>query len=129
MQGLIYQHRNYGAELLLDDLLSICTAANSTVTVHDIAVDITASCEVLAAWDRRNAVTSRGGHVWREFWRTGRSIDGVYAVPFDFRVLKNAWRRCTVDACDGPRLRVEERVGRLERWIDGGPNSPGPVRR
>jgi acyl-homoserine-lactone acylase len=83
MQGLIYQHRNYGAELLLDDLLTLCTPENSSISVQGVAVDITASCTVLAAWDRRNAVNSRGGHVWREFWRTGRKIEGVYSVPFD----------------------------------------------
>jgi acyl-homoserine-lactone acylase len=83
MQELIYTHRNYGAELLLDDLLSICTPANSSVVVDEVAVDITSSCDVLTKWDRRNTVSSRGGHLWREFWRTGRNIDDVYAVPFD----------------------------------------------
>ena len=83
MQALIYTQRNYGAEILLDDLLTICTPANSPVTIDDVAVDIGPACGVLSKWDRRNTVTSRGGHVWREFWRTARKIDGVYAVGFD----------------------------------------------
>jgi acyl-homoserine-lactone acylase len=83
MQGLIYQHRNYGAELLLDDLLSICDADDMQVTVQGATIDVTPSCQTLVAWDRRNTIDSRGGHVWREFWRTARKIDGVYAVPFD----------------------------------------------
>jgi acyl-homoserine-lactone acylase len=83
MQALIYQHRNYGAELLLDDLLTLCKPEHTPVTVQGTSVDITNSCKALAAWDRRNTVSSQGGHVWREFWRTGRKIEGVYAVPFD----------------------------------------------
>lgn len=34
-------------------------------------------CTVHANSDRRMAVDSRGGHVWREFWRTAGSIDDL----------------------------------------------------
>ena len=87
VQSMIYTHRNYGAELLLDDLLSICNADNSPVAIdledETKTIDIVPACEVLNSWDRRMTVNSRGGHVWREFWRTAREIEDLYAVPFD----------------------------------------------
>lgn len=91
MQGLIYQHRNWGAELLLDDLLAICIADNSPVllerekdgTTTEESVDILPACNALENWDRKNTSESRGGHVWREFWRTARKTKELYEVPFD----------------------------------------------
>ncbi len=83
IQSMLGSHRNFGAELLLDDILRICTPELADVTLDDQTVDITASCEALENWDRRMAVESRGGHVWREFFRTAQQIEGLYAVPFD----------------------------------------------
>jgi acyl-homoserine-lactone acylase len=83
MQAMFYHQRNFGAELLLDDLLSLCAERTDPVLVEGTPVQVEAGCKTLANWDRRMTVTSRGGHLWREFWRTARSIEGVYAVPFD----------------------------------------------
>lgn len=83
MQAMLGSHRNFGAELLLDDVLSICSDDLEPVQVDDRAVDVKPVCTVLAGWDRRMTVDSRGGHVWREFMRTARNIDGVFSVPFD----------------------------------------------
>ncbi|MEE3236917.1 MAG: penicillin acylase family protein [Pseudomonadota bacterium] len=73
IQSLLFSHRHFGAELLLDDVLSIC-AQHSELLV---------SCEVLQDWDRAAKVGSRGMQVWTEFWETARNIEGIYAVPFD----------------------------------------------
>jgi acyl-homoserine-lactone acylase len=83
MQQMIYSQRNFGAELLLDDLLELCSADMPAVAVDDSAVDVRPGCKVLRAWDRRMASDSRGGHLWREFWRKGQKIDNVFATPFD----------------------------------------------
>jgi len=83
MQAMFYHQRNFGAELLLDDLLTLCGELSAPVLVEGKPVPVTEGCKVLANWDRRMTVASRGGHLWREFWRTARSIEGVYAVPFD----------------------------------------------
>jgi acyl-homoserine-lactone acylase len=40
-------------------------------------------CTVLRAWDRKFELSSRGGHLFREFFLTARSIPNVYAVPYD----------------------------------------------
>ena len=73
IQEMLYNHRNYGAELLLDDVLSVC----------EEAPELAQACAVLKAWDRTGTAASVGSHVWREFWDTARNIDGLYTVPFD----------------------------------------------
>ncbi len=73
VQSLLLSHRHFGAELLLDDVLSVCE--NDT--------EIAISCDVLREWDRTANIESRGMQVWTEFWETARRIDGIYAIPFD----------------------------------------------
>jgi len=73
IQSLILNHRHFGAELLLDDVLAICETDG----------EIETSCEVLREWDRTANIDSRGMQVWTEFWEIARHIDGVYAVAFD----------------------------------------------
>jgi len=83
LQAMLFSHRNFGAELLLDDLLMLCDANSAPVLVEDTEVDVSASCAVLASWDRRAQVDSRGAHVWREFWRVAQRVDDLWRVPFD----------------------------------------------
>jgi acyl-homoserine-lactone acylase len=82
IQAMMDSQRSYGAELLLDDLLSLCESP-PTVNVDDRSVSVAPACAALSAWDRRMTVDSRGGHVWREFWRDAQRIPNVFAVPFD----------------------------------------------
>ncbi len=83
LQQLLLAHRNYGAELLVPDLLTLCAAPVTPVVNAQGSVDITPACDALAKWDRRETVESRGAQVWREFWRVAARIPNVYAVPFD----------------------------------------------
>ena len=73
IQGMLYNHRNYGAELLLDDVLAACEGSN----------ELAEACAVLSTWDRTMNVDSVGSHVWREFWDTAREIENLWQVPFD----------------------------------------------
>ena len=73
IQGMLYNHRNYGAELLLDDVLVACEGSN----------ELAEACAVLSTWDRTMNVDSVGSHVWREFWDTARDIENLWQVPFD----------------------------------------------
>jgi acyl-homoserine-lactone acylase len=73
IQSFLLSHRHFGAELLLDDVLTICGNDG----------DIAAGCDVLRAWNRTANIDSRGMQVWTEFWEIARHIDGLYAVPFD----------------------------------------------
>jgi len=82
LRAILYNQRNYGAELLLDDVLKAC--GNDTIVTLPEAnkVDIAPSCEALATWDRTANVDSRGIHVWTEFWRIANRIENLYTVPF-----------------------------------------------
>ena len=83
LQEIIYSQRNYGAELLLDDVLSLCDKTAEPVDMDGVMVDIGSACAALAGWDRRQGNDSRGAQVWTEFWRVARKIPNIYAVPFD----------------------------------------------
>jgi acyl-homoserine-lactone acylase len=75
IQRMLYSHRNYAAEIFLDDLLKACDGED--------ADSIRSSCEILRQWDRTANIDSRGVPLWTEFWRLASSIDGLYEVPFD----------------------------------------------
>jgi len=75
VQAMLFRNRNHAAYLVLDDFLPVCADATSEAA--------RAGCQVLAAWDRRNNLESRGAHVFREWWRGASAIKGVLARPFD----------------------------------------------
>lgn len=75
VQAMLFRNRNHAAHLVLDDFLAVCGNAASEAA--------RAGCSVLAAWDRRNNLESRGQHVFREWWRTASAIEGLWSRPFD----------------------------------------------
>ncbi len=83
LRAILYSQRNYGAELLLDDVLQACGDDTKVAIEEDRIVDIAPSCKSLAAWDRTANIDSRGMHVWTEFWRIANKIEDLYSVPFD----------------------------------------------
>ncbi|MDJ0793755.1 MAG: penicillin acylase family protein [Woeseiaceae bacterium] len=87
IQSLLLSHRHFGAELLLDDVLSVCEDND----------EIAKSCDVLREWDRTASIDSRGMQVWTEFWESARRIDGIYAIPFDPADPVNTPRGIAVD--------------------------------
>lgn len=90
VQNLVYAHRNFGAELLLDDVLTLCKRKTATA-------DIQPSCNALAGWDRKQISTSTGAQVWTEFWRTAQNIPQLYSVPFDANDPVNTPRGIAID--------------------------------
>jgi acyl-homoserine-lactone acylase len=97
LEDMLFSHRNFGAELLLDDVLTLCATPVEPVVLSGATVDIGASCRVLAAWNRRETIDSRGGHVWREFWREAVRVPGLYRVPFDPTDAANTPRGLAVE--------------------------------
>jgi len=73
VQDIMYNHRNYGAELLLDDVLKICSGAD----------DLKDACQILSDWDRRHDVDSYGAHLYTEFWTSLPGSLDLYQIPFD----------------------------------------------
>ncbi|MGB0121740.1 MAG: penicillin acylase family protein, partial [Solirubrobacterales bacterium] len=76
VQGFITNNRHYGAELMVPDLVSYCQA-NPTIN----AVDVSAACGVLAAWDKTDNLDSAGALLWTRI--QGRLPGNRYVVPFD----------------------------------------------
>ncbi|MDZ7686253.1 MAG: penicillin acylase family protein [Gammaproteobacteria bacterium] len=57
--------------------MEICTTADTTL-------DVAAACGILADWDRRQDVDSRGAQVYNELWAAIEDdITKHFAVPFD----------------------------------------------
>jgi len=100
MRRLLYNHRNYGAELLLDDVLKACEGDPDVILPGDRKVDIEPGCTALAGWDRTANIDGRGMHVWTEFWRIARSIENLYAVPFDPNDAVNTPRGIALDKAE-----------------------------
>ncbi len=98
LQDMLYAHRNFGAELLLDDVLSLCSANSYSIA------PIQGACEALKAWDRTMTVDSKGSQVWTEFWMTARNIEGIFAQAFDKNDPVNTPRGIAVDK---PEVKVE----------------------
>ena len=75
VQELMFANRVYAAELVLPELLPLCTAAADSA--------LTPACNVLAAWDRRANLDSRGAVLFREFWNLAVAIPGKWALPLN----------------------------------------------
>lgn len=73
VQDMLFSHRHYGAELLLDDILSVC----------EREAELVEACGILAQWDRRQDLDSVGALVFNTFWSAARELRRYYAVPFD----------------------------------------------
>lgn len=73
VKDLLFNHRHYGAELLLDEILEICGGE----------VSLEEACTILANWDRRQDVGSVGAHIFNQFWANARGLSAHFAIPFD----------------------------------------------
>jgi acyl-homoserine-lactone acylase len=75
VQRQLFENRNFMASVVVPDLLAACTDA-PTAEARD-------GCAALRGWDRSNNLESRGAHLFREFWRTARSVPGIHRLAFD----------------------------------------------
>lgn len=75
LEDLMFSNRIYAAELILPDLLRACAASPDEA--------LATPCKVLAAWDRRADLDSRGYILFREFWFMASRLPQRWAVPFD----------------------------------------------
>jgi acyl-homoserine-lactone acylase len=77
VQQQLLGNRNFMAHMVLPDLMVACVKAPPT------SAEARDGCKALGGWDRNNNLESRGAHLFREFWRTVRTVPGLYRVPFD----------------------------------------------
>lgn len=75
LQQLAFANRVYAAELVLPELIPACMAVNDS--------ELTGACNVLAGWDKRADLDSRGALLFREFWNAASALPNKWAVPLD----------------------------------------------
>jgi acyl-homoserine-lactone acylase len=87
IQAALFGNDSLSAKLLLPELLKACKEAPKRL-VNEQTVDITASCNVLTAWDGKFDIESRGAVLFREwitrYPATDTALGNVlFAQPFD----------------------------------------------
>lgn len=82
LQRLLFNSDNYAANMVLDDLLTLRGSYQSVTMPDGTEVPLAAAWDALARWDRRSATSSRGAHLFREFWRTARLIPNLHRIAF-----------------------------------------------
>ncbi|WP_370457679.1 acylase [Actinoplanes sp. OR16] len=68
---VMFGNRVHGAELVRDDLVALCRRQPVATASNGATVDLTAACEVLARFDLRADLDSRGAHLFTEFALAG----------------------------------------------------------
>lgn len=98
LRELSYQATNHAAELILDDVVTVCKAIPEDplagVSMEQMA------CDILAGWDGSHRVDSVGGHIFYELWRALSGTEGMWAVPFDPADPVNTPRDLDIDNPD-----------------------------
>lgn len=81
LQEIVLSSRIHSAELARDTVTNnLCVLGN--VLSNSGPVDVAEACTVLENWDLRDNLDSRGGHVWREFFRVAAGLNGRWTTPF-----------------------------------------------
>jgi acyl-homoserine-lactone acylase len=75
LQRLAFANRVHAAELVLPELLPLCRASQDRLLLD--------ACKVLANWDRRADLDSRGAILFREFWNGASQIPNKWSQPFN----------------------------------------------
>jgi acyl-homoserine-lactone acylase len=136
LQGLMYSNRVLGAELNMEDILSVCATAEGRDLPADVLQRAQAACAQLARWDRRVDLDSRGAHLFTEFWNAIRDkldttlwrVDFDPADPvhtprgFDTSVPANHDRILkalseAVEAIQGAGLYLDDRFGDVQFFV------------
>jgi acyl-homoserine-lactone acylase len=87
VQNLLFSHRHYGAEVFLDDILSVCQQR----------ANLAQACNILANWDRRQSINSAGAVIFNRFWEIARGLNSHFAEPFDVSNPVHTPRGLTID--------------------------------
>lgn len=93
LQDMLYADRQHSWELTKDGVLTMCRAFPGYAPSSNGPVAVGRACDVLAAWDGRDALSSRGALLFRRFWTRASAVNApvlanqqrapLWAVPFD----------------------------------------------
>lgn len=86
LQQLMYSNRVYGAEIIYDDMLTLCNELGQTPLPDATEQQALRACAQLASWDQKVEVDSEGAQVFTEFWNaldpSPNDLD-LWTVDFD----------------------------------------------
>ena len=94
LKALMYRNRVYAAEIVLDDVLALCAEPGGTGAAAQRA---RRACSVLARWDRKVDLDSRGAQVFTEFWR---AIHRELGSDFDQLIESGSFWEVDFDPAD-----------------------------
>jgi acyl-homoserine-lactone acylase len=84
VRQMVLNSRVFSAERFKTQALDLVCKSPSIALTAGGSVDVTAACTALRAWDNAGNTTSRGSHLWDEFWnRVSVPAAQLYAVPFN----------------------------------------------
>lgn len=86
MEKVMFGDRQYGAELVDTALVGMCRSFPSGLapTSSGTPIPVGDSCDVLANWDRRENLGSRGAVLFRDFWERALGVSGgPWSQQFD----------------------------------------------
>ena len=75
LQQVMFGNRTLSAELARDTTVTACQASGRA--------DLAEACTVLAAWDTRSDIGSRGAVLWREYWARLAGAGVPWTVAYD----------------------------------------------
>jgi acyl-homoserine-lactone acylase len=85
MQNMVFNDRQYGAELDKAAAVSMCQSfpGGMAPTSSGAPVAVGSACDVLAKWNGREDVSARGAVLWRQFWERALAVqNGPWTTPF-----------------------------------------------
>jgi acyl-homoserine-lactone acylase len=84
LQTVMFNNRNYSGELLRDAAVALCRRTPFVLMPDLTFEDLRPACPVLAAWDLKGNLDSRGELLWRVFIFNAVGVTGgPYLVPFN----------------------------------------------
>jgi acyl-homoserine-lactone acylase len=90
LQSIVLSNRSLAAELAVDDTVRMCASEpeGRAISSAGSAVDVREACSVLASWDRRMDVESRGALLFDRYWRRASDLAAsegreLWTIPFD----------------------------------------------
>ncbi|MDG2010953.1 MAG: penicillin acylase family protein [Candidatus Binatia bacterium] len=116
LEQMLYLNRNIGADLVLDDVIEICSGVDDWPAYSNAPAQAAEACEVLSLWDTRYNSDSTGPHIWEEFWGRLTDVADVWAVPFDVTDPVHTPRelnRSNLDVVEGVKRALGEAVDEL----------------
>ncbi len=83
LRAMMYGARNYSAELLRDDVVTLCRQTENWSDYTRHPAEASESCAVLDRWDTRFGIDSVGAHLWQAFWLEVPEVQDLWQTEFD----------------------------------------------